>query len=89
MRGATVLTTASPLTRLPVTVVQLSVTALPATGQPGRHVIEVVRSDFTFPYRNMQQSPAPDRPQFKVGFTISKGPAVLPAPPPQQAQAAL
>src|SRR3984893_5928860 len=59
----------------------------PAAGQPGRHVIEVVHSDFTFPYRNMQQSPAPDRPQFKVGFTISKGPAVLPAPPPRQAQA--
>jgi hypothetical protein len=60
---------------------------VPAAGQPGRHVIEVVHSDFTFPYRNMQQSPAPDRPQFKVGFTISKGPAVLPAAPPQQAQA--
>ena len=44
---------------------------VPAAGQPGRHVIEVVHSDFTFPYRNMQQSPAPDRPQFKVGFTIS------------------
>src|ERR1700719_939866 len=59
---------------------------VPAAGQPGRHVIEVVHSDFTFPYRNMQQSPAPDRPQFKVGFTISKGAPVLPAPPPQQAQ---
>src|SRR5436190_6646526 len=43
---------------------------VPAVGQPGRHVFEVVHSDFTFPYRNMQQSPAPDRPQFKVGFTI-------------------
>ena len=60
---------------------------VPAAGQPGRHVIEVVHSDFTFPYRNMQQSPAPGRPQFKVGFTISKGPAVLPATPPRQAQA--
>src|SRR5258708_25015182 len=60
---------------------------VPAAGHPGRHVIEVVHSDFTFPYRNMQHSPAPDRPQFKVGFTISKDPAVLPAPPPQQAQA--
>jgi hypothetical protein len=59
---------------------------VPAAGQPGRHVIEVVHSDFTFPYRNMQQSPAPDRPQFKVGFTISNGPAMLPAPPPQQVQ---
>src|SRR5262249_18854270 len=43
-------------------------------------------SDFTFPYRNMQQSPAPDRPQFKVGFTIASGPAVVPSPPQQQAQ---
>jgi hypothetical protein len=59
---------------------------VPAAGQPGRHVIEVVHSDFTFPYRNMQQSPAPDRPQFKVGFTISGGAAVLPAPPQQQVQ---
>jgi hypothetical protein len=33
------------------------------------------------------QSPAPDRPQFKLGFTIAPGPAVLPLPPPQQAQA--
>jgi hypothetical protein len=60
---------------------------VPAAGQPGRHVIEVVHSDFTFPYRNMQQSPAPDRPQFKAGFTISNGPAALPATPPAQAQA--
>ena len=60
---------------------------LPAAGQPGRHVIEVVHSDFTFPYRNMQQSPAPDRPQFKVGFNITPGAAVLPSPPPQQSQA--
>jgi hypothetical protein len=59
---------------------------VPAVGRPGRHVIEVVHSDFTFPYRNMQQSPAPDRPQFKVGFTITPGPAVLPPPPSQQAQ---
>jgi hypothetical protein len=60
---------------------------IPAAGQPGRHVVEVVHSDFTFPYRNMQQSPAPDRPQFKIGFTITPGPAVLPALPPRQAQA--
>jgi hypothetical protein len=63
--------------------------SLPAAGQPGRHVIEVVHSDFTFPYRNMQQSPAPDRPQFKVGFTIAPGAAVLPPPPPEQAQTAV
>jgi hypothetical protein len=39
------------------------------------------------PYRNMQQSPAPNRPQFKIGFTIAPGAPVLPSPPPQQAQA--
>jgi hypothetical protein len=60
--------------------------SLPAAGRPGRHVVEVVHSDFTFPYRNMQQSPAPDRPQFKLGFNIVPGPAVLPPAPPQQAQ---
>ena len=54
---------------------------IPATGQPGRHVIEVLHSDFTFPYRNMQQSPEPDRPQFKIGFTVTPGPPVLPPPP--------
>jgi hypothetical protein len=59
---------------------------VPAAGQPGRHVIEVVHSDFTFPYRNMQQSPAPDRPQFKVGFNIVEGPPALPLAPPQQRQ---
>ncbi len=59
---------------------------IPAAGQPGLHVINVVHSDFTFPYRNMQQSPAPDRPQFKLRFTITPGEAVLPPPPSQQAQ---
>jgi hypothetical protein len=59
---------------------------IPAVGQPGRHVIEVIHSDFTFPYRNKQQSPSPDRPQFKIGFTISPGPPVLPPPPERQAQ---
>jgi hypothetical protein len=59
---------------------------VPATGGPGRHVIEVIHSDFTFPYRNKQQSPSPDRPQFKIGFNIVPGPAALPAPPQRQAQ---
>jgi hypothetical protein len=59
---------------------------IPATGGPGRHVLEVIHSDFTFPYRNKQQSPSPDRPQFKLGFTVTPGPAVLPAAPPTQAQ---
>ncbi len=33
---------------------------IPATGGVGRHVLEVIHSDFTFPYRNKQQSPSPD-----------------------------
>jgi hypothetical protein len=37
---------------------------IPAVGQPGTHVLEVLHGDFTFPYRNMQQSPEPDRPTF-------------------------
>src|ERR1700733_5381207 len=60
---------------------------IPATGGPGRHVLEVIHSDFTFPYRNKQQSPSPDRPQFKLVYTVMPGPAVLPPPPAAQAQA--
>jgi len=59
---------------------------VPATGRPGRHVVEVIHSDFTFPYRNKQQSPSPDRPQFKIGFNITPGAAVLPPAPDRQAQ---
>ena len=61
--------------------------SVPATGGPGRHVIEVIHSDFTFPYRNKQQTPSPDRPQFKIGFNVVPGPAVLPVPPQHQALA--
>jgi hypothetical protein len=57
---------------------------VPATGRPGRHVLEVIHSDFTFPYRNKQQTPSPDRPQFKIGFNITPGAAVLPPPQDQQ-----
>ena len=32
---------------------------IPAAGKPGTHVLEVLHGDFTFPYRNMQQSPEP------------------------------
>src|SRR5262249_40613212 len=59
---------------------------VPATGHVGLHVLEVIHTDFGSPYRNMQQSPAPDRPQFKVNFTITEGPPVLPPPPEQQLQ---
>jgi hypothetical protein len=59
---------------------------IPATGHVGLHVVEVMHSDFGSPYRNTQQSPVPDRPQFKLGFTITPGTPVLPPPPAQQAQ---
>lgn len=57
---------------------------IPAAGRPGTHVLEVLHGDFTFPYRNMQQSPSPDRPQFVRTFTVTDGPAVLPPPAAQQ-----
>lgn len=60
---------------------------IPAAGGPGDHVIEVIHGDFTFPYRNMQQSPEPDRPTFTLTFEVTEGDAVLPAAPETQAQA--
>jgi len=59
---------------------------IPATGRPGLHVLEILHGDFTFPYRNMQQSPEPDRPRFVRHFTITPGEAMLPPPPAQQTQ---
>jgi hypothetical protein len=59
---------------------------IPATGHVGLHIVEVLHTDFGSPYRNTQQSPVPDRPQFKLGFTITPGAPVLPPPPGQQAQ---
>jgi len=61
--------------------------AIPAVGRAGPHILEVLNSDFGSVYRNMQQSPQPDRPRFKMGFTITPGPPVLPQPPEQQLQA--
>ena len=59
---------------------------LPATGNVGLHIVEIQHSDFGSPYRNTQQSPVPDRPVFRLGFTVTSGAAVLPPPPEQQAQ---
>jgi hypothetical protein len=59
---------------------------VPATGHAGRHILEILHTDFGSPYRNTQQSPVPDRPQFKFAFTITPGAPVLPVPPAQQAQ---
>ncbi len=57
---------------------------IPATGQPGTHLLEVVHGAYTFAYRNMQQSPEPTRPQFARRFVITDGAPVL--PPSAQAQ---
>jgi hypothetical protein len=59
---------------------------IPASGKPGVHVVELLHADFTFAYRNMQQSPEPDRPRFALQFTITPGAPVLPLPPEKQAQ---
>jgi hypothetical protein len=59
---------------------------IPATGAPGLHVLEVLHGELTFPYRNMQQNPEPDRPRWAIPFRITAGPPVLPPPPEQQAQ---
>ena len=59
---------------------------IPATGRPGVHVLEVIHGEFTFPYRNMQQSPEADRPRFVLHFTVTPGAPVLPPPIVKQAQ---
>jgi hypothetical protein len=50
------------------------------------HIVEVQHSDFGSPYRNTQQSPVPDRPSFRLDYTVTPGKPVLPAPPERQAQ---
>ena len=59
---------------------------IPATGHEGLHIVEVQHSDFGSPYRNTQQSPVPDRPNFQLDYTITAGAPVLPPPPERQAQ---
>jgi hypothetical protein len=60
---------------------------IPATGHEGLHILEVQHSDFGSPYRNTQQSPVPDRPNFRLDYMITAGAPVLPPPPERQAQA--
>lgn len=62
---------------------------IPAVGSPGTHMLEILHGDFTFPYRNMQQSPEPDRPRFAIPFEITEGDSVLPPAPQDQAQTAV
>ena len=63
--------------------------SIPATGRTGMHILEVLNSDFGSIYRNPQQAPQPDRPRFKLGYTITPGAPVLPAPPEQQLLASI
>src|SRR5256714_2750551 len=58
---------------------------IPATGRPGVHILEVLHGELTFPYRNMQQNPEPDRPRWSIPFRITEGAPVLPPPPETQA----
>lgn len=53
---------------------------IPATGAPGRHLIQVARGAFTMPYLNPDQSPRPDIPVFDLWFTVTDDSPVLPAP---------
>src|ERR1700730_4116062 len=57
---------------------------IPATGGPGVHILEVLHGELTFPYRNMQQSPEPDRPRWAIPFTVTAGAPGVPLPPAQQ-----
>ncbi|MBV8337286.1 MAG: hypothetical protein JO358_17970, partial [Alphaproteobacteria bacterium] len=59
---------------------------IPAAGGPEVHVLELLHGEFTFPYRNMQQSPESDRPHFARQFIVTPGAPVLPPPPSEQAQ---
>jgi len=59
---------------------------IPATGRVGTHILEVLHGELTFPYRNMQQNPEPDRPRWSIPFRITEGAPVLPPPPETQAQ---
>src|SRR5437763_3395472 len=58
---------------------------IPAIGAPGVHILEVLHGELTFPYRNMQQSPEPDRPRWAIPFKVTAGSPVLPPPPEQHA----
>lgn len=62
---------------------------IPATGEPGPHLIQVMRGAFTFPYLNPEQSPRPDIPVFEAVFTITGGEAILPPPIAEQNPAAI
>ncbi len=59
---------------------------IPAGGRPGLHLVEILHGEFTFPYRNMQQSPEGDRPRFALRFNLTPGAPVLPPSIEEQVQ---
>ena len=59
---------------------------IPATGNVGDHLIQVMHGALTFPYQNPEQNPAPGRPRWNIAFKVTPGAPVLPPAPEQQAQ---
>lgn len=59
---------------------------IPATGNVGDHLIQVMHGALTFPYQNPEQNPAQGRPRFSFMFRVTPGAAVLPVAPEQQVQ---
>jgi hypothetical protein len=59
---------------------------IPATGNVGDHVLQVMHGALTFPYSNPEQNPAPGRPRWDIVFKVTPGPAILPPAPEAQAQ---
>lgn len=55
-----------------------AVATIPATGQPGLHIVDIDRGAYTFPYLNPAQSPRPDIPAFHETFTVTSGTPVQP-----------
>lgn len=51
---------------------------IPAVGRPGTHIITVIHGSFGSAYLNPQDSPQPDRPVWRIPFTVTAGAAVLP-----------
>ncbi len=73
-----------------VTTKGLAQAVIPATGRPGTHYITLGHSEFGAPYLNPQQQPVvASRPFPHLPFTVTDGPAVMPAPAAQQVFAVL
>ena len=58
---------------------------IPATGNPGVHIITLGHSEFGAPYMNPNQQPVvASRPFPKIPFTVTAGTAVMPSPAEKQ-----